>query len=67
MTLLDGNLLKGWLRDRKVLKKFIELYLLHHSPLIKNYVDGIARVTGLDRDVILKSQPVKNLLKKIVG
>jgi len=35
--------------------------------MVNNYVKRISQITGLPEDVVKRSIPVRNLVKKIVG
>jgi len=48
-------------------KQLLEEYLLEKSPLINNYVKRIAQVTGLPEEVVRRSLPVRNYVKKILA
>jgi hypothetical protein len=52
---------------RPLVRELLEEYLLEKSPLVSNYVKAIARVTGLSEDVVRRSLPVRNYVKKILG
>lgn len=67
MTILDGGIFKGWVRERRFLKKLLEEYLIKHSPLVRKYAESIAKITGLDVETVLRSEPVRNYVKKIIG
>jgi len=59
--------LKKTLLSRPLVKKLIEEYVLETSPMVNNYVKRISQITGLPEDVVKRSIPVRNLVKKIVG
>jgi hypothetical protein len=59
--------LKKTLLSRPLVKKLIEEYVLETSPMVNNYVKRISQITGLPEDVVKRSMPVRNLVKKIIG
>jgi len=65
--LTDGDITKGWIRERTLLKKLYEQTFMQRSPVFKKYVEGIAEVTDLPKEKVLKSQPVRNFLRRLVG
>jgi hypothetical protein len=62
-----GKLLFEAIAERPLVKQLLEEYLLEKSPLVSNYVKAIARVTGLSEEVVRRSLPVRNYVKKILG
>jgi len=65
--LKDGDITRGWIRERTLLKKLYEQTFMQRSPVFRNYVEGVAKVTDLPKEKVLKSQPVRNFLRKLVG
>jgi len=61
------TVLKKTLLNRPVIKAVVEEYVLEASPMVNNYVKKIAQITGLPEDVVKRSTPVRNLVKKIIG
>lgn len=67
MTILDRDITKGLLRERVILKRLIIKYIMNNSPMVRNYVKSISRVTGLPEDVVARSEPVKRYIERMVG
>ena len=65
--LTDGDIIKGWIRERKLLKRIYESTFIRRSEVFRRYVQGVSKVTGLPEDTVLKSQPVRNFLKRLIG
>jgi len=65
--LRDGDITRGWVRERTLLKKLYEQTFMSRSPVFRKYVEGIAGVTDLPKEKVLRSQPVRNFLRKLVG
>jgi len=65
--LTDGDITEGFIRERKLIKKIYELTFTSRSKVFKGYVEGISRVTGLPKEVVAESRPVKNFLKRLIG
>lgn len=72
------DLSEGPIRDRPVVKRVKEKLLERNdevvkrvirerSPMFRNYVKGIAKTTGLDRDEVLQSEPAEEYLNKLTG
>jgi len=55
------------LMRRPLVRELLEEYLLNKSPLVDNYVKAIAKVTGLPEEVVRRSLPVRNYVRKILG
>jgi len=62
MTKLIERILK-----RPIIKMLLEEYLIEKSPLLSNYVKRISEITGLSEDIVKRSKPVRNYVKKILG
>jgi pyrroloquinoline quinone (PQQ) biosynthesis protein C len=60
-------LLRKALLSRPLVKRLVEEYVIEVSPMVNNYVKKISQITGLPEDVVKRSAPVRNLVKKIVG
>jgi len=65
--IVDGDPVKGFVRERKLLKMLIELTVASRSPMYRSYVEAISRATGLPLHVVKSSAPVREYLKRIVG
>ena len=65
--LTDGDITRGWIRERTLLKKLYEQTFMQRSPVFRKYVEGVAKTTDLPKEKVLRSQPVKNFLKRLVG
>jgi len=63
----DGDITEGFVRRRTLIKKLYEQTFISRSHVFKEYVRGIARVTELPEEKVIKSPPVKNFLKKLMG
>jgi hypothetical protein len=51
----------------KLLREAILEYVLHNSPVLNNYVKGVAEFTGLPVEVVRRSKPVREYARKILG
>lgn len=59
--LLDGNIVSGWIRKRRVLAR------IFGEPIpepIYNYAKRISEITGLPLEEVLQSKPVRRMLEK---
>jgi len=66
--LKDGDIIKGWIRpERSLLKRIYEQTFMSRSPMFREYVRGIARATELPERKVIRSQPVRNFLKRLTG
>ena len=65
--ILDGDITRGWIRERTILKKLYEQTFINRSPIFKGYLNGVSKVTGLDRETVIRSQPARRFLKKLTG
>ena len=63
----DGDVTRGFLRERRLIKKIYEFTVLSKSPIFRNYVKGISRVTGLPPQTVLKSKAVRRFFEKVSG
>lgn len=63
MTIMDGDITKGWIRERWVLKKFLGSSVYIPEPVF-NYAKRISEFTGLPLNEVLQSHPVGNLIKR---
>lgn len=63
----DGDVTKGFMRERKVLKAIIIRTIRTRSPALKKYIEGIARATGLPPEVVAESEPARRFLEKLIG
>jgi len=59
--------IKKIILSRPVVKWLVEEYIAESSPMISKYVKRMAEVTGLPEEVVRRSAPVRNLIKRIVG
>jgi hypothetical protein len=50
-----------------VVKKLLLDYVLENSPAVRAYVRRISQVTGLPEEVVKRSQPVRNYVRKLLG
>ena len=65
--LTDGDITRGWIRERTLLKKLYEQTFMQRSPVFRKYVEGVARTVDLPKEKVLRSQPVRNFLKRLTG
>jgi len=65
--LKDGDITRGWVRERTLLKKLYEQTFIQRSPVFRKYVEGVAKTTDLPKEKVLGSQPVRNFLRRLVG
>ena len=63
----NGDITEGFVRERRLIKRIYELTFVRRSEVFKGYVKGISRVTGLPEETVIRSQPVKKFLKKLMG
>jgi len=64
--LLDGDIISGFFRkERPIIKSIIESTVFSRSPMLKNYIQQISKITGLREDIVKNSRPVYNFAKKI--
>lgn len=61
-----SNLISLFL-NRPIVKKLLLEYVLENSPAVQNYVKRISEVTGLPEEVVRRSQPVRNYVRKLLG
>lgn len=62
MTIFDGDITKGWLRERVILKFILGVRI---PKLAYEYAKGISKVTGLPLEQVLKSKPVREYIKRL--
>jgi len=66
--LKEGDITRGWVRpERPLLKRLYEKTFMSRSPIFREYVRGVARATELPEEKVIKSRPVRNFLRKLVG
>ncbi len=65
--LTDGDITRGWIRERILLKKLYEQTFMQRSLVFRKYVEGVAKTTDLPKEKVLRSQPVRNFLKRLTG
>jgi hypothetical protein len=65
--LIDGDITRGFIRERRLIKRIYELTVLSKSPMLREYVKGVSEVTGLPPHTVLKSRPVRRFFEKISG
>jgi hypothetical protein len=63
----DGDITRGFIRERRLIKRIYELTVLSKSPMLREYVKGVSEVTGLPPRTVLKSRPVRRFFEKISG
>jgi len=71
--LTDGDITKGWLRNRWVLAALLEsskensTVVKPHElpPVVRKYAESIAKLTGLPLSEVLKSKPVLNYYRAL--
>jgi len=63
----DRDITRGWVRERPLIKKLYEQTFISRSPVFRQYVKGIAKATELPEEKVIKSQPVRNFLKRLTG
>jgi len=63
----DRDITQGWIRERHILKKLYEQTFISRSHVFRQYVKGVARATELPEEIVIKSQPVRNFLKRMAG
>jgi len=65
--LRDGDVVQGWIRERILIRRIYEATVSSRSEILRSYVQGICKATGLPASTVSRSQPVKNFLKKLAG
>jgi len=60
------NLIRFFL-SRPIVKRVFLEYVLDSSPAVQNYVKRISEITGLPEEVVKRSQPVRNYVRKLLG
>ncbi|HDN17875.1 MAG TPA: hypothetical protein ENF41_02335 [Candidatus Bathyarchaeota archaeon] len=63
--LTDGDITRGWIRERKLLTLLFPK--LEAPDAIRNFLEKVSKATGLPKDEIIKSKPFRNWLKKFYG
>jgi hypothetical protein len=51
----------------KILREAMLEYVMHKSPMLNNYVRGVAEFTGLPDDEVRRSRPVREYARRILG
>ena len=65
--LTDGDITKGWVRERTLLKKLYEQTFMQRSPVFRKYVEGVAKATDLPKEKVIRSRAVRRFLEKLTG
>lgn len=64
----DKDITTGWVRKRRrYISRVYEATFKQKSPMFKRYVDKISRMTNVPKEEVLKSQPVRNFLRRLAG
>lgn len=71
MTLLDGDVTKGWVRRRALLESAVESlvasYMMARSPVVRSYIKKMAELTGLPEEEVARSRPVLKYIERLTG
>ena len=70
MTIFDGDVTVGWLRDRKLLKSLLNrdnLDLNTLPQMARNYALRMSKITGKSVEEILRSEPFRKFLEKLTS
>jgi hypothetical protein len=51
----------------KLLREALIDYVMHNSPMLNNYVKGIADFTGLPVEVVRRSRSVREYARRMLG
>jgi hypothetical protein len=66
--LIDGDITTGFVRkERPLLKRLYELAFIRRSPLPSRYAEGVARITGLPKETVVRSRPFHEYIKRLAG
>jgi hypothetical protein len=51
----------------RLLREALLEHVMHNSPMLNNYVKGVAEFTGLPAEVVRRSKPVREYARKLLG
>ena len=51
----------------KLVREAMLEYVMRNSPLLNNYVKGIAEFTGLSEEDVRRSRPVREYVRRLLG
>jgi hypothetical protein len=51
----------------RLLREAMLEYVMHKSPMLNNYVKGVAKFTGLSEEEVRRSRPVREYARKLLG
>jgi len=63
----DGDVTRGFIWERALIRRLYELTFTRRSPMFRGYIEGMSKTTGLPPETLLRSQPVRNFLRKLAG
>lgn len=68
MTILDGDVTEGWIRERKLLKALFPNLSDSQEKIQRmalNYAKKISNFTGLSLEEVMNSEPFKSYVRKL--
>jgi hypothetical protein len=65
--IVDGDIIRGWVRERIILKRLYVQTVMSRSPVFRGYVRGMAKTVDVPEERLIRSEPVRNFLRKLTG